>query len=1038
MPRKNENLPPTPTKKPQTIFDKEYTKLNLEQKRAVDTIEGPVMVIAGPGTGKTQVLALRIAQILKKTDTVPRNILALTFTESAVKAMRDRLLSIIGADAYYVNISTFHAFCSDIIQSNPEYFPFSRDAEPLSDLERFTIIEDILRSQSFEAIKPINSPLFYVKDCLWSIQNMKREGVNEDALRILIEKDRQRSQNEDLKETEKKKHERVYAKQLELLQVYILYQQKLKEMNRYDFEDMISSTVEAFTHDPVLLQSYQERFQYVLVDEFQDTNNAQLNVLHALTSYWGDEANIFVVGDSDQSLYRFQGASIENSLAFMKKNPNATYITLENSYRSAQSILDAAHHLIRKNGLTNTTLASSSKKLKINPSPLRTQTKHANTPIHVVSCSSDPLETIYVAEEVQKLIKKGVEPSEIAVLYKNNADSLALEDAFTKWGIPYEVGGGADILDSPIVHQLLVLFQVICDVRTNHEDLDLFTLLNYEWVNLNALDILKIARQAALKKTSMFSILHQDHFGGIELEDGKKIVSFIENIVRWSQLDAQTTFPQWFETVMNESGFLSWTLHNESVVDAMNAVQSLFSEVKNVAKHHHALNLQSFLDTIKTMREHHIAITEEDIHIRTNAVKLSTAHSAKGMEWEYVFIIRALDGKWGNVRTKDLITLPEGMIKFTKLEKKEENEDERRLFYVALTRAKKQVVVSYAQTTIVGNKSKENTRTMFIEEIPENLRQDIENKPLESQTVASLQRLMKTPEHKVPRIEEDDWLRGLLEDFTLTPTAMNTYLACAYKFKLNVLVKVPRAKQDYLAFGTAVHKALEMVYRKIIETGDVPQKEYMVNQFETALKKEVLTPEEELTRLHQGRKVLSAYYDEYKDQLGKPVFLEKFLGYGWSRVYVDDVRIGGRIDKIEWIDPKKKSVAVVDYKTGQPKTRNEIEGKTANSTGDYKRQLLFYKLLADLDQTFALKVERGIFDFVEQDKQTKKFRREEFSLNKEEVDELRTIIKDVMKEIRALHFPKTDNYALCKQCEFHHHCWPNGIPQQVVEQMKLL
>lgn len=1045
MPRKNEKSPPVLTQKTrntrvkvQSMFDQEYAKLNPEQRRAVDAIEGPVMVIAGPGTGKTQILALRIANILRKTDTAPRNILALTFTESAVKAMRDRLLSIIGADAYYVNVSTFHAFCSDVIQSNPEYFPFSRDAEPLSDLERYTIIEDILRTQSFEAIKPINSPLFYVKDCLHAIQDMKREGVDEDTLRKLVEEEKQRIQVDDIKESEKKKHERDYAKQLELLQVYVLYQKKLKEMNRYDYEDMISSTVEAFTRDPLLLQTYQERFQYILVDEFQDTNNAQLRVLNALTSYWGDGANIFVVGDSDQSLYRFQGASIENSVAFIRQYPKATYITLEDNYRSSQTILDVAHSLIQKNELSQKLSPLLFKKKTQRSSPLRARATHKQMPIRVVECTSDPMETVFVVEEVHHLLTQGVEPSEIAILYRNNADSIGMEDALIKWGVPYEVRGGSDVLNSPFVQQLLVLFQVICGVRSNCEDLDLFTLFNYEWAHLNPLDVLKISRQAAVKKISLFSIIHQENFGGIDLEHGEKIRAYMHNIVRWSQLDAQTTFPQWFETVMNESGFLSWALHHTQVVESVNALQSLFREVKNIARNNHAVHLQSFLDTIKTMRDHRIAVNEEDIRIKTNAVTLCTAHSAKGMEWSYVFIIRALDGKWGNVRVRDLITLPEGILKFTKVEEKEENEDERRLFYVALTRTKKQVIITSAKTTVMGNRSKENTRTMFIEEIPHALRSEESSASFKSRALDAIQRLMKVPEQRVPRIEEENWLRGILEDFTLTPTALNTYLACAYKFKLNVFVKVPRAKQDYLAFGTAVHKALEMMYRKIIETGSVPQKEYIINQFETALKKEVLTQEDELTRLNQGRKVLSAYYDEYKEKVGRPVFLEKFFGYGWSRIYVDDVRVGGRIDKIEWIDTKNKTVTVVDYKTGQPKTRNEIEGKTANSSGDYKRQLLFYKLLSDLDQTFGLKVERGVFDFVEQDKQSKKFRREEFSLNKEEVLELRKIIQDVMKEIRALHFSKTHNYALCKQCEFHNHCWPDGIPQQTVEQMKLL
>ncbi|MEK7458071.1 MAG: UvrD-helicase domain-containing protein, partial [Patescibacteria group bacterium] len=186
-PTNNPSHPTSPKKLYLNRFLQTYNTLNPSQKIAVDMIEGPVMVLAGPGTGKTQILAMRIANILLKTDTAPHNILALTFTESAVKTMRDRLLSIIGEDAYYVNISTFHAFCSEIIQSHPEFFPFSRDAEPLSDIERFELVESIIRDQPFVAIKPINSPTFYVRECISAIQDLKREGVEPNDYRKLID-----------------------------------------------------------------------------------------------------------------------------------------------------------------------------------------------------------------------------------------------------------------------------------------------------------------------------------------------------------------------------------------------------------------------------------------------------------------------------------------------------------------------------------------------------------------------------------------------------------------------------------------------------------------------------------------------------------------------------------------------------------------------------------------------------------------------------------------------------------------------------------
>ena len=1038
----------SPLKKPQAksnaVFSSLYSKLNPEQKKVVDAVEGPVMVFAGPGTGKTQVLAMRAANILRKTDVGPHNILALTFTESAAKAMRDRLISIIGEDAYYVNIATFHSFCSDVIQSNPEFFPFSRDAEPLTDLERFTIVENIIREQPFEAIKPINSPTFYVRDCIKAMQDLKRENVEPDDFRKLIEYDAlQLKKAEKLSKTEQKQREKNIAKQHELLQVYILYQQKLREMGRYDYEDMISFAVHAFEQDEILLRSYQERLQYILVDEYQDTNAAQNAVLELLASYWGKQANVFVVGDSDQSLYRFQGASLENSVAFVKKYPSALFITLTKNYRSTQTILDAAADLIAKNSFTHATLLKKFQKTGAKKStrtsvPLSATVSYPAQPVYVAAFSSDLAETAYIAEEISTLIKKGTNPSEVAVLYRTNNDSAAIEDALVKWEIPYEIDSGVDVLDSPVVMQLLTLFHVIYDLRTTREAIDLFTVLNYEWIGLDALDLLKLSRRAAEKKQSLFDIVQGNEIKALQLKKAKEIVAFVQKLVQWSKDDAQKTFPLWFETVLNDSGFLSWVLKRNDAAEAINKIQSLFREVKIQTSVDKSTKLETFLRTIERMQDHRIAVNEEVLQLQRKAVKLATAHSAKGREWEYVFIIRAIDGKWGNTRSKDLIPLPEGILRYTNIEEKEKNEDDRRVFYVALTRAKKRVTVTYAKTSVSGNRTKENTQTLFVEEIPEKLKKEVNTSSFEQSANAVLAKLLHAPVNQTQTIEENEWLSGLLENFVLTPTTLNTYLECAYKFKLNTLVKVPRAKEDYLAFGTAIHKALEMLFRSFIEKNKIPSKEFVIDEFEKSLHREIMTQDEEKARLNQGRKVLSAYYDEYTSQFAKPVFLEKFLGYGWPRIYLDDIRIGGRIDKIEWADDAHKTVTVVDYKTGQPKTRGEIEGKTKTSNGDYKRQLLFYKLLTDLDRSFGHKVEKGMFDFIEKDKQTGKFRREEFLLPKEEVDGLRNIIKDVMAEVRALHFPRTTHYSVCKDCEFSQHCWPDGIPEQKAEQMKLV
>jgi len=253
-----------------------------------------------------------------------------------------------------------------------------------------------------------------------------------------------------------------------------------------------------------------------------------------------------------------------------------------------------------------------------------------------------------------------------------------------------------------------------------------------------------------------------------------------------------------------------------------------------------------------------------------------------------------------------------------------------------------------------------------------------------------------------------------------------------------VLVRVPRAKADYFAFGSAVHRALEMFHKSFIKDDRHPGKDYLLDQFERALQKEALIPTAYQDRIKQGRKILAAYYDCYHDEFRKPLFVERFFGYGWSKAFLDDIPLTGKMDKIELIDQAEKTARVVDYKTGQSKTRNQILGKTKEANLDYFRQLVFYKLLASLDKSFPLKVRETLLDFVEPNKKSGKFRQEKFLISDDQVDELKQTIRAVMKDIRALNFDRTTDYRKCIDCEYIHHCWPEGLPQPKNEQLKLV
>jgi len=338
-------------------FEELYKKLNNAQKEAVDAVEGPVMVVAGPGTGKTQILTLRIANILKKTQAEPENILVLTFTESAATNIRRRLTEIIGVPAYSVSISTFHGFANEIIKSNPESFPTILGANNLTEIDQFKIIEEIILKTDLGFLKTFGDPTYYIRDIIKAISDLKREGISPEEFRVLAEKDKKFFDSRDdiyhdygaykgKMKLEAEKDQKYISKNIELAVIYEKYQIELRRLKAYDFGDMILELYKQFKKDENLLRSIQEQYQYILVDEHQDTNNAQNKIVELIMSFH-QNPNIFVVGDEKQAIFRFQGASLENFYYFKKIYPSAKLIYLTDNYRSGQVILDLADSLIQ-------------------------------------------------------------------------------------------------------------------------------------------------------------------------------------------------------------------------------------------------------------------------------------------------------------------------------------------------------------------------------------------------------------------------------------------------------------------------------------------------------------------------------------------------------------------------------------------------------------------------------------------------------------------------------------------------------------------
>ena len=994
-------------------FQTAYQQLNPAQKKAVDLIEGPVMVVAGPGTGKTQVLSVRIARILQQTDTPPEAVLALTFTESGAKAMRQRLLEMIGPASYYVSINTFHAFAALVINTYPAEFEITSQAQVLSDLEKVEIISQILQTHQFRYIKPPARPEMYVKALLKAIQDLKREAISVSDFTQLLQQ----------VELEEKQAARLQ----EVSQVYQAYQTELTKRQRYDYEDMINLVLQQFEHNHDLLRQLQERYLYFLADEYQDTNTAQNQLLFKLAEFWGDQANIFVVGDPDQSIYRFQGATMENVLSFRQHYPTAEIIYLNYNYRSQQTVLDAAYSLIQHNQVKSQDLLDDWQ-----TGALQSQTEWQADKLKLARLPSEVVEAAFVGDQIKRLLAQGVPANQIAVVYRDNADADFLGDILARMGIAYNLEGGIDVLTAADVNKLLRVFTVIDQLKTGSEDLDLFTLLSYEFWGIEMLSLYQLARYASRKRVNFLEAINQPELTEKQVHQIDRIRQVLDQLIAWGRWDQELPLVELMERVINQSGLLQWILQQSNSVRRLNQLNSFFGWVKQLNYSNHQLDIAQLLANVRLMQQQGIKIWENDLDIDVNAVRLSTAHKVKGLEFDYVFIVKAYDGKWGNKKVRQLIKLPEQLMPLSHQLKKEKNEDERRLFYVALTRAKKQCWITFADSY----QERQVVPSMFISEIDSSCLQTVDTSEFQASLSQWLPQLFQPLPQSQPSESEKEFLRSVLASFKMNPTALNTYLTCPYKFKLNQLLRTPAAKPAAMAYGTAIHKALEMALRQYQRTGKLPQLEYVTQQFLAALDKELIPQDSQAEWRERGVEALTRYWQEYSEQLPKPIFTERFFGSNFNPVYLTDIPLSGKVDKVELISADTKQVRVVDYKTGKVRSRNQIEGKTKYDDGGYKRQLVFYQILANRDRSFDYQVVETQLDFVEPNP-SGKLVKHSFKITQQEVDEMEALIKHVMEQIRQLEFPRTQDYRACQRCDYFAHCWPEGLPKLNGEQLNL-
>lgn len=1024
-------------------FIERYNKLNSEQQAAVNAIYGPVMVIAGPGTGKTEVLSMRIANLLRSDAQVqPNEILCLTYTDEATNAMRRRLLQIIGADAHRVNIGTFHAFCNNVIQSNSDSFSY-RSLQPITDLERTTLIRDMLDElPKGHELRRLSGNVYYDVPRLSNMFDMmKRENISLEELVAAIDE-----YIESLPEREEyvyKRNGKGYKKG-DLKQAAIddeirkmnitkaaanlfdMYVSKMKSNGWYDFTDMILWVIDAFKNNTALLQSYQERNQFILVDEFQDTNGAQNELLKLLTEFW-DDPNIFVVGDDDQSIYEFQGARIQNIVEFRNQHKDTIdLIVLTQNYRSSQAILDKAMSLIKHN---EQRLINQLKELNLNKNIVAANDRFAdgkNTIEPTIKHYPNVLqEEAAIVLQIEELLQKGVSLNNVAILYAQHKQADNIIALLERKNIPFSVKKPVNVLEQPVVDQIIKLLNYLLkeqEAAFSGEAI-LFELMHVACYGINPIDIasLSLYMQQNKSKDKELKYWRSVISNGLKiatigLHSTEAIQRMGNNINHWLTQLNQLPLPLLIEKVIYESGIVQYLATTKNYTWNIQVLTTFFDFVKELYSRDANITAKELIQMVAQMREENIALPIQKTIQADNGVQLYTAHGAKGNEFEYVYMIGCTKNFWeakkgGNFDYK----LPDTLTKTEDdKDKTYKIEVARRLFYVAVTRAKTHLQISYP---LHDNNGKSVEHSSFIDELS-TAEEHIEMTVEEQDIVAHMAQQMQPVSDVRIRLANGQWIEKVLQQLIMSATTLTKYINCPLSFYYENILKVPFQKNDALAFGSAIHYALERFFRTMKERNkEFPSKEELIGYFDFGLSMEAatLTPDQYKRRKEQGHTALDEYYDEYIAEFAKEVEIE----FGIPRYYLDNVPVTGKIDKIV-LDGNQCDV--YDYKTGDPDKSvlkyTASPNEQNQNGGDYWRQMVFYKLLIENYKEKNWQVRMGTFDYVQRGTKSGEFKRVQVPVFPQDEATVMAQLKDSYKRIMNHEFDKGCGSEDCYWCNF--------------------
>lgn len=959
------------------IFEEQYNKLNPAQKEAVDSIDGPVMVVAGPGTGKTQVLALRIGNILKSTDTKADGVLCLTFTNSGVKAMRERLRKYIGPEAGKVKIATFHSFGMDIVKKHFGVLGLDEEPKLMDEKDAITLCDRILENNDWEYLRPRGDTARYFKDLKSMISLLKRERVSPENFEKEIKKEIKNIESDpdsistrgaskgELKKEIVKKIEGL-GRTLEAVRFYELYEKEKLDRNLYDYDDVLESLVKIVEDSEDAKAQIREDYTYVLIDEHQDSSGVQNQFLEVV---WGEveKPNIFVVGDDRQLIYGFGGASLTYFENFKHAFGKAKLITLVENYRSTQGILDSSQNLL-KSSLVDEKLKSNSKE---------------NHPLKLVEADYPRDEILRAGIEIGEKINSGMNANEIAILVPKNRQVKSTITILKDMGVPVASGTSVDFFDSEVATSFLRVLKIIAYPNDG------------VYIGQSFFDKLSgippISAHEFVKANDMrdFSLLSAKEEKNTLFAGDSEVNNWIKKLKSWLAQSAELNLYSLVQRIGAE--FLLDTAKNHEElttrIEVLRTVLHLvLMQIEKPARPAGAggnskITLSEFLDFINRIEAY-----GESIPLATFAkdegVKVLTLHGSKGLEFDFVWIAHMDERSFSGAK-RGGFTLPESLGE--KIEKKDEEVQKREL-YVAITRAKRFCTVSYALHSYTGADQE-------LAHIVANLEEDFgkkDSKNTEEVILAHNPKIYIEKNNKEEKNLDLESLKDLVkrdyEDRKVSVSLLNNFFECPWKWYFRNLLQLPEPKSESLEFGNIVHASIDGVLKLNKKPDESELKEIISKQvrrsnFGSDAK------QKEFNKLAYN--IVSRWVEGRLAEVSKNRQNEQSVSVSDDRF--PNLNIYGKIDLIENIDTKH--VRVTDFKTGNPRKKSDIEKRDEeNRMSGYLRQLAMYSYLLNTNKKWNVFVSQSRLEFVEAKKEAEIFY--DTRINDEEIDLLVRDMKD--------------------------------------------